>query len=497
MKNQFFARKPISSLLKDAESHSKLPRVLGPLQLTALGIGMIIGAGIFVTPGVAAHRAGPAVIISFVVAAFACALAGLCYAEFAAMVPVAGSAYTYTFATAGELLAWIIGWDLILEYAVAAATVAQGASEHFQQVVNFLPSVLTGAPLDYNDKTHQFQFTGKLIALPALILTVCVTAILVRGLRQTAAFNTTIVFMKVGLIILVIIVGAISVETVNWGSGWHGFAPFGIGGILAGASTVFFAFIGFDSVSNHAEDSRSPQSDVPIGIISSLGICTLLYVGMALVLTGMVSYASLDANAPVVSALAVVKRFWLQRVVAFGAIIGIASVMVATMLSQSRILLAMARDGLLPRSFFGDLHNKLQTPWKSIIVSGVFVGVLSSLLPLSFLLALVNIGTLAAFILVSAAVIVMRRINPTAKRPFRVPFFPLTPILSIAVCLLLAYYVGADTWLRLVVWLILGLLVYLAYGRKHSLMRAQITQDKVAKLDVLEVQGGLGKLNVE
>jgi APA family basic amino acid/polyamine antiporter len=448
---------------------------------------MIIGTGIFVIVGKAAPLAGPALILSFVLAGIACALAALCYAEFAAMVPVAGSAYTYAYATLGELLAWVIGWDLILEYGVAAATVAQGASNYFQNLIGIfglkLPDVLTNAPFDY--EAGHFFSTGKVLALPALLLTIGITAVLVRGIRQSAMFNLVMVILKIAIVLLIIVAGAAHFKSANW----HDFAPYGLFktgekgqhlGILAGAGIVFFAYIGFDSVSNHAEDARAPQRDVPIAIIASLMICTALYMGVSAVLIGMVPYDKVSPKAPLADAFKDLRLIWVQGLVALGATVGIASVMLVTMLSQTRILLAMARDGLLPQKFFGEIHRRFRTPWKSTILTGLFVGLLASLLPLGFLLELVNIGTLLAFVIVCAAVPIMRRTHPDVKRPFRTPLVPFVPILGILTCSLLMYLLPFGNWLRLGAWLLIGAVVYFAYGRKHSLMARPLEADPPA-----------------
>lgn len=486
-----FARKPLELLLKEMAGDHRLRRVLGPVQLTSLGVGAIVGTGIFVLTGVAAReRAGPAMILSFVVAGFACALAALCYAEFASMAPVAGSAYTYAYATLGELLAWIIGWDLILEYAVTAGAVAHGASHYFQDLIGIfnlrLPDIITDAPFDYNATLGKFVATGRILDLPAMIIVGAVTVVLVIGIKESASFNAAMVILKVLIVIFVIVVGAFYINTANW----HPFAPYGYTGInffgktllgqtdnggqplgmLAGAAIIFFAYIGFDSVSTHSEEARRPERDVPIGIIASLLICTVLYMGVGAVLTGMVPYNTIDIDAPVSGAFKQVGLTWAQFIISLGALIGITSVVLVTMLSQARILLAMARDGLLPASFFGDVHPRFRTPWKSTIVTGIFAALLSSLLPLRLLSDLVNIGTLLAFVIVCAAVLIMRRTHPDAPRPFRAPLVPLVPILGILTCLLLMFSLPAENWLRLAGWLVLGFVIYFGYGRRHSVM---------------------------
>ena len=498
MRKQLFARKPLALLLEEMAGDHRLRRVLGPVQLTSLGVGAVIGTGIFVLTGVAAHdRSGPAMILSFAVAGFACALAALCYAEFASMAPVAGSAYTYAYATLGELFAWIIGWDLIIEYAVSGAAVAHGASHYFQDVLNILnirlPEVLTDAPFDYNPALGKLVATGKFLDLPAMVIISLVTVVLVVGIRESATFNAAMVILKVAIVIFIIVVGAFYVNPANW----HPFAPYGYTGInffgttllgqadaggqplgmLAGAGIIFFAYIGFDSVSTHSEEARKPERDVPIGIIASLLICTVLYMGVGAVLTGMVPANNIDINAPVSSAFRQVGLTWAQLMISVGAIIGITSVALVTMLSQARVLLAMARDGLLPQSFFGAVHEKFRTPWKSTILTGVFVALLSSLLPLRILADLVNIGTLLAFVIVCSAVLIMRRTHPDAARPFRAPLVPLVPILGIMTCVLLMFSLPAENWLRLGVWLVIGFAIYFGYGRRHSVMSRYLSRE--------------------
>src|SRR5262252_9590090 len=412
--SSLFARKPTGLLLKEGGEH-RLRRVLGPLQLTSLGIGAIIGAGIFVVIGlVAKDKAGAATMLSFVVAGCACAFAALCYAEFAAMAPVAGSAYTYAYATLGELFAWIIGWDLLLEYGVGAASVAHGWSHYFVDFLSLLgaklPPTYIDAPFDFNPATGRFIVTGAIIDLPALLITVLLTAVLVIGIRESATFNAIMVAVKLTVVFLIIAVGVFYVDPRNW----HPFAPYGYTGLsffghtllgetgkggeplgmLAGAATIFFAYIGFDSVSTHAEEARNPRRDVPIGIITSLIICTVLYIAVSAVLTGMVSYDKINIDAPVSNAFAQVGLKWAQLLVSLGALTGITSVLLVMMLSQPRIFLAMARDGLVPPGFFGAVHERFRTPWKSTILTGVFVGSMGALVPLRVLAELVNIGTL-------------------------------------------------------------------------------------------------------
>jgi len=492
MGNPLFARKPVKLLLEEMEGENRLRRVLGPVQLSSLGIGAIIGTGIFVLTGIAAHdKTGPALMLSFVVAGLACIFAALCYAEFASMVPVAGSAYTYAYATLGELLAWIVGWDLILEYAVGSATVAHGWSHYFQDFIGIfglkLPFVLTNAPFDFNPATGTLNATGTVIDFPALAITAIVTSILVIGIRESASFNAAMVGVKLVVVLIVIAVGSSYINPRNW----HPFAPYGLTGLsffgktilgqtgkggeplgmLAGAATIFFAYIGFDSVSTHAEEARNPRRDVPIGIISSLLLCTVLYISVSAVLTGMVPYDKINIDAPVSNAFAQVGLTWAQFLVSLGALTGITSVLLVLMLSQPRVMLAMARDRLIPQSFFGAIHEKFRTPWKATILTGCFVGVMASFLPLRILAELVNIGTLLAFIIVCAAVLIMRRTNPELPRPFKAPLFPFVPIAGILICLLLMLSLPSENWWRLIIWLFIGFSIYFTYGRKHSALR--------------------------
>ncbi len=492
--NQLFARKPLSVLLEELNGEQRLRRVLGPVQLSSLGVGAIIGTGIFVLVGVAAHdRTGPALMLSFVAAGVTCVFAALCYAEFASMVPVAGSAYTYAYATLGELAAWIIGWDLVLEYAVASSTVAHGWSHYFQDFLAFfgasLPLAMRNAPFDFDPNSGLLVATGSWLDLPAVLITAAITVILVKGIQESATFNTAIVVLKVIVVLFVIAVGAFYVDPDNWTP----FAPFGFTGVsffgttlagqtgpagepvgvLAGAAIVFFAYIGFDSVSTHAEEARHPSRDVPIGIIVSLVLCTVLYIAVAAVLTGMVPYQDINIDAPVSDAFRQVGLPWAQLLISVGAVAGITSVLLVMMLSQPRVFLAMARDGLLPRGFFGAVHERFRTPWKSTILTGCFVAVMGALLPLRILAELVNIGTLLAFVIVCAAVLIMRRTHPDASRPFRAPLGPVVPVLGIASCLLLMFSLPAENWMRLAVWLVIGLIIYFGYGRRHSALRSE------------------------
>lgn len=501
MASQLFRTKPLSMLLAEEAGTHRLRRVLGPVQLTALGVGAIIGTGIFILTGVAAHdRTGPALMLSFVMAGMACVFAALCYAEFASMVPVAGSAYTYAYATLGELFAWIIGWDLILEYAVGSATVAHGWSAHFQEftpIFGFhVPKIIATAPVNYCVSVGAgcphtgFVSTGAYFDLPAVLITFVLTIVLVKGIKESASFNAVMVAVKLVIVLLVIGIGTYLLITRFGTSNWTPFAPFGYTGVsffgktifgkeaaggeplgmFAGAAIIFFAYIGFDSVSVHSEEAKEPAKDVPIGIIASLIICTILYIAVSAILTGMVPYKEIDINAPVVEAFKRAGITWMQYLVAFGAMTGITSVLLVMMLSQPRVMLALGRDGLVPNSFFGDVHPKWRTPWKSTILTGLFVASMAGFIPLSILAEMTSIGTLFAFVIVCGAVIVMRRTNPNANRPFRAPLVPLVPILGIATCLLLMFSLPAENWYRLIIWLVIGLVIYFAYGRRHSVM---------------------------
>lgn len=494
--NQMFARKNLGDLLADMKSDDRLKRALGPINLTSLGIGAVIGAGIFVSTGKAASTtAGPALMISYVVAGLTCIFAALCYAEFASMAPVAGSAYTYAYVTLGELFAWIIGWDLVLEYAVGAATVANGWSGYFQEVLHNLGRGV-GIPLDLptfcNKATVIFEnghfvLTGSICNLPAVAVVAVMTVILVIGISESANFNALMVFIKVAAVLFVILVGAFYINPQNWEPfapyGWTGINIFGYHvsgqtnsdghpvGMLAGAAIIFFAYIGFDSVSTHAEEAKNPQRDVPFAIVTSLIICTILYIGVVAVLTGMVKYDQIDIDAGISSAFKKVGLPWAEIIISTAGVAGITSVLLVMMLSAPRVFLAMARDGLVPKAFFADVHPRFRTPWKSTIGIGLFVAFLAGFLPLDALLHLTNIGTLFAFVIVCAAVLIMRYTNPTAERPFKCPLVPLVPILGIATCLLLMFSLPAENWWRLFVWMGIGLVIYFSYGMKHSVLR--------------------------
>ncbi len=473
--SQLFKCKPLSLLLEEAKGENRLRRCLGPLQLTSLGVGAIIGAGIFVATGSAAHNvAGPATMVSYVVAGITCIFAALCYAEFASMVPVAGSAYTYAYATLGEMFAWIIGWDLVLEYAVGSATVANGWSSYFQTLLpaGFIPEALSKAPIVFDEATHGFIRTNGIVNLPAVVIVLIVTAVLVKGIQESAGFNAIMVAVKVAAVLFVILVGMFFINPDNWSNfapyGWGGLTLFGhtvwgetVGGrpvgMLAGAAIIFFAYIGFDSVSTHAEEAKRPNRDVPIGIIASLVICT-------------VKYNEIDVGAGVSTAFAKVGLPWAKTLISIAGVAGITSVLLVMMLSGPRVFLAMSRDGMVPQGFFGAVHPKFQTPYKTTILIGVAVAIGAGFLPIGVLLEMTNIGTLFAFAIVCAAVLVMRRMHPEAERPFRCPMVPLVPILGIVLCLTLMLSLPAANWWRLFVWLGLGLVIYFLYSRHHSVL---------------------------
>ena len=485
--SRLFVKKPLVSVLSEAKG-DQLKRVLGPWALTAMGIGAIIGTGIFVATGeVAKNVTGPALMVSYVVAGITCLFAALCYAEYAAMTPVAGSAYTYAYTTLGELFAWIIGWDLILEYAVGAATVANGWSSYAQRILGkfnvHLPETLAQAPLSYDN--GEFQTTTGIINLPAVLIVALLTVILIKGIKESARVNAVLVAVKVGAVLFVILVGAFYINPANWEPfspyGWTGINVFGHEvagqhtsagkplGMIAGSALIFFAYIGFDAVSTQAEEATNPQRSVPIGILASLLICTVLYVAVVAVLTGMVKYDQIDEKAGVATAFAQVGLPFVDALVAAAAIAGITSVLLVMLIGSARIVMAMSRDGLLPQ-VLAVVHARFRTPWVASIGVGLFVGVFAGVLPLGALLELTNIGTLFAFAVVCGAVLVMRYTNPAAPRPFRVPAAPVICTLGVGSCLLLMLSLPAHNWYRLFVWMAIGLVIYFGYGRRHSLL---------------------------
>jgi basic amino acid/polyamine antiporter, APA family len=471
------AKKPLETIISEAHEtgeHS-LRRALGPLNLVTLGIGAIIGAGIFVITGQAAAQfAGPAIIISFVMAGITCAFAGLCYSEFASMIPIAGSAYTYSYATLGELVAWIIGWDLILEYAFGAATVAVGWSGHLRAFCHDLGIAMPAMP------TSDFVLFGLPVHLRfdyiGFLVIAAITTILVIGIKESANFTTMIVFLKVAVVCVFIALATAFLAGHNWQpDNWHPFIPpntgesglFGWSGILRGAGVVFFAYIGFDAVSTAAQEARNPKRDMPIGILVSLVICTVLYIAVSGLLTRIVPYTQLNVPDPVVVGMRATGHPWATILVEIGALLGLATVMLVMLLGQSRVFYSMSRDGLL-WPWASKIHTRFRTPYLTSIVVGFFVAVLATLIPLNVLDEMTSVGTLLAFMLVSAGVWVMRRTHPQVPRPFKTPMVPLVPILSILLSGWLIYGLSKWTQLRLVGWLIIGLFIYFTYGRKHS-----------------------------
>src|SRR6266496_1683083 len=521
MNTLFRTKNPDHLIAEAATPERQMKRVLGPFALTCIGIGAIIGTGIFALAGTAAAGeqlaasvwktpimnfiqswatdaplvfgrpgAGPAVMLSFVVAAVACGFAALCYAELASMIPVSGSAYTYSYATLGEIIAWVIGWDLILEYAVGNMAVAVGWSGYFVQLCGSLfhlkfPLWLVsdyrtasgllstgGEALNNYSSTTLPVILGHPVALnlPAVLIVAAVTILLIYGIRESARTNTAIVVTKVAVVVFVIAFGAFMVQPTNW----HPFLPNGVGGMMSGAAIVFFAFIGFDAVSTTAEETKNPQRDMPIGIIASLIICTMLYVLMAAVITGMRKYSTYFGD-PAAVATAFAGRPWAQALISAGALAGITSVLLVFQLGQPRIFMAMARDGLL-WPYFAKIHPRFRTPYITTIWTGIFVGGVAMLTDIGSLADLTNIGTLFAFVLVCLGVIILRRKDASRLRPFRVPLVPLFPLLGVFFCFVLMLSLPIETWIRFFVWLAIGLCIYFLYGIRHSKLRSGIDE---------------------
>jgi len=508
MGNRLLRTKSLSQLMNETtDGKHGLKRTLTATNLTTLGIGAIIGAGIFVLTGqAAAQYAGPAIVIAFIISGIACAFAGLCYAEFASMIPIAGSAYTYAYATLGEFLAWIIGWDLILEYLFAASTVSVGWSGYVVSFLKdfgvFIPSQFTAAtgtvlvdipnmgwkPLT-DALTTQLSGAGinmdtiphvtAVLNLPAMFIVAFLTLLLVIGIRESANFNNIMVIIKVSVIVLFIAIGFAFIQSANW----QPFIPentgewghFGWSGILRAAGVIFFAYIGFDAVSTAAQEAKNPQKHMPVGILGSLGISTMLYILMAIVLTGIVSYTHLNVADPVAVGVDAMgpQMFWLRPIIKIAAIAGLSSVILVMLMGQPRIFFSMAKDGLLP-PVFSKVHSKYKTPYISTLLTGLVAVVLAGILPISILGELVSIGTLLAFVIVCVSIIVLRKTKPEIKRPFRTPFVPLIPVLGALICLAQMLALPLDTWLRLIIWMALGFLIYFLYGIRKSKLRNNI-----------------------
>ena len=472
--------KPLSRIQAESEGGAHtLKRTLGPGSLVALGIGAIIGAGLFSITGIAAaNYAGPAIALSFVLAAIGCAFAGLCYSEFSTMIPIAGSAYTYAYATMGEFLAWVIGWDLVLEYAVGAATVSISWSSYVVTVLHnlgiYLPPYLIASPWQPVQLPNG-QLVHGLINLPAIFIICAVSTLLIVGIKESANVNAVVVVIKVAVVLVVIGVGIWFVKGSNYTpfipENTGKFGEFGWSGILRAAGVIFFAYIGFDAVSTAAQEAKNPQKDMPIGIIGSLIVCTILYIAFSVVLTGLANYKDFkDAAAPVAVAIANTPYRWLHPLVNLAVILGLTSVILVMLLGQSRVFFSMSRDGLLPK-VFSEIHPHFRTPWRSNILFMVFVSLFSGFAPISVVGEMTSIGTLFAFVIVCAGIIIMRRTHPDIPRPFRTPWVPLVPILGILVNFAMMFGLGWTNWARLFVWLAIGLCVYFGYSRYHSRLR--------------------------
>jgi APA family basic amino acid/polyamine antiporter len=479
-----FRKKPLDQLLAQAQDSEKsLRRSLTAVNLVALGIGAIIGAGLFSITGVAsAANAGPAITISFIIAAFGCAFAGLCYAEFASMIPVAGSAYTYSYATLGEFIAWIIGWDLVLEYALGAATVAISWSRYLVRFLDHydihIPHYLAMSPYDTATLADGTVVSGA-VNLPAIIIVIIISFILIKGIQESAFVNAIIVMLKVTVVLVFIFLGWRYINPDNYvpyiPANTGTFGEFGWSGVIRAAGIVFFAYIGFDAVSTAAQESKNPKRDMPIGILGSLVVCTVLYVLFAHVMTGLANYkefAGQDGIAPVAVAITHTPYKFLQQAIILAILAGYTSVILVMLMGQSRVFFSMSRDGLLP-GFFSDVHSKFKTPYKSNLLFMVFVSLFAGFVPARVVGEMVSIGTLLAFVLVCAGVWVMRVKMPDQPRAFKTPLVPLVPILGMIICLGMMAFLPADTWVRLLVWMALGIVIYFVYSKKNSFLRKQ------------------------
>lgn len=476
-----FVKKPLSQLLAQAQSgeHS-LKKTLTSFNLVTLGIGAIIGAGLFSLTGlVAAENAGPGVVFSFVIAAIGCAFAGLCYAEFAAMIPIAGSAYTYAYTTMGEFVAWIIGWALVLEYALGAATVSISFSQYFGKFFHNmgieLPAEWMHSPFESYTLADGTIAQGGYMNIVAVVIVILISLLLIKGTQESAFVNNLLVILKVSVVLIFIAIGWSFINPANHTpfvpENTGSFGHFGWSGVLRGAGVVFFAFIGFDAVSTAAQEAKNPQKGMPIGILGSLAICTILYVLFSYVMTGVANYTEFKGSAaPVAIAIAKTPYVWLNQTVIIAILAGYSSVMLVMLLGQSRVFYTMSKDGLLPK-LFSDLHPKFATPYKCNLLFAVFVSLFAGFVPVKVVGELVSMGTLFAFVLVCIGVMIMRKTEPNANRPFRTPLVPIVPILGILVCFAMMVSLPGLTWVNMLVWMVIGLLVYFLYSAKHSKLR--------------------------
>ena len=461
--NNWFRKKSLHDLLNKKEATS-LKQTLSAFDLILLGIGAIVGTGIFILPGtVAAEHSGPAIIFSFIIAAIVCAFAGLCYSEFASSIPVTGSAYSYAYVVFGELFAWLVGWILLLEYGLAVASVATGWSAYLTALLEGLnihiPAALSGP---YNPDA------GSYINLPAIVIILAIAYLLTLGIKESTRINKIMVFIKLGVIAVFLIVGVFYVKPENW----EPFMPYGMSGVLSGAALVFFAYLGFDSVSNAAEEVKNPQRNLPVGIIGSLIICTVLYVTVSLVMTGIAPYSLLNVSDPVSYVLALVGQDWVSGFIALGAVFGMMTVILVMIYGGSRLLYAISRDGLLPKSM-SEIHPKYSTPVKNTWTLAIIVALCAGFVPLDKLAEIVNMGTLIAFAIVSIGIIFLRRNKEIPKQGFKVPLYPVLPIISFLLCLFLMIQLSFYTWIACIIWIIIGFFIYIGYSKKHSIMNQQ------------------------
>jgi APA family basic amino acid/polyamine antiporter len=503
MPADIFARKPLQPAMTDAAN--AIPRVLTARNLTALGVSGIIGTGIFIMTGIAAHTmAGPALIISFIIAAIACASVSLCYAEFASMVPVAGSAYSYAYVALGELPGWLVGWNLVFQYGLAAASIAQGWSHYFQDLLRSvhitLPAAISSPAIDMDQKTGAMLHPGT-IDLTVVCAVLIMTWVVVRGIRTGVLFNNIMLAIKLVVIAFVVIAGAAYVHPANWAP----FAPYGWGGlriaghtfgsigahgdpvgVVAGAAMVFYAYMGFEAITNYTEEAKRPQRDLPIGILSAVGICTLLYMAVTMVLTGMVRYDRIDMNAPISAAFGQVGLPWARLLVSLGATIAITSVLFIIMMCLPRLVMAIGRDGLLPKGL-ADLHSRYKTPWKAAWICAIVVALMGSLLPLGIVMPLVILSTLGGYVVVCGAVLILRRSAAVPAGAFRAPLGPVAPIMGILSSIILMCALPSFAWMGMAVWLLIGAAIYAVYGRTHSELQAE-TRDAVGGVSVQPVE---------